>query len=360
MTPEQQRHQAQLAFVASGAELIVGRAEDCPLPTERLAATDGGEPYVRQRFPGGLTAHVYRIEADGRHWTLKRARERCLVQNVDGQTSFLNEVQRRADLQALKARPGMAEALSAVVDTCYASFRQGIILSPWIDGEQVRAWDERRLLELFDALRVLVTNGLFEWDLCPGNLLDDGHLRLFDFGYMYRFDPLTGFNSNGTATPQMHAAERFETRNYFAWLLGLEQRSETEALEAFRLEKSIALDCYRHLRHDLLGRGANATVNDWLSGIIDRWQSALGNGLDGLYLAEAWRSHRIDLADDLGGQTCTPLTLARIDWLEQAVHRHYADLRRLDAFVLEDGEPTAEALLSELREARNQAEAWQV
>ena len=74
------RQQAQLAFVASGAELQVGQPQDCPLPLATLVATDGSEPYVSRTLSGGLTAHVYRIEAAGRSWTLKRARERCLVQ----------------------------------------------------------------------------------------------------------------------------------------------------------------------------------------------------------------------------------------------------------------------------------------
>ncbi len=53
-----------------------------------------------------------------------------------------------------------------------------------------------------------------EWDLCSGNLLVDRQeqLWLFDFGYMYPFDPLREFNSNGLADPLFHFVERFETR----------------------------------------------------------------------------------------------------------------------------------------------------
>ena len=357
MTAEQQRHHQQLAFAASGAELEIGHAADCPLGIEQLAATDGSQAYVRQHFSGGLTAEVYRIEAGGRHWTLKRARERCKVQNVDGQTSFLNELQRRADIQRLKARPGGAERFAALVDTQYASYRRGVLLSPWIAGEAVQDWTERRLLQLFDCLRALLLEGLFEWDLCPGNILDDGHIRLFDFGYMYRFDPLQGFNSNGTDTPQFHAAERFETRHYFAYLMTLERRGETQALAALRLEKEIALQAYRQLATDLAQRGASPTVLDWLGTIADGWQQALGGDLERLYLQEAWRSHWLDLHDDLGGQTCTPLTLARIDWLENTLQRSHGDLRHLPAL------PTPgdrESLGEQLRQARQQATAWQV
>lgn len=356
MTPEQQRRQAQLAFAASGIELEVGSLADCPLPIEQLRATTAASPWVSRHFAGGLTAEVYRIEAGGRPWTLKRARQRCKVQNLDGQTSFLNEVQRRADIQRLKARPGGAERFAALVDTQYASYRRGLLLSPWIDGEAVREWNEQRLLQLFDCLHALLLEGLFEWDLCAGNLLDDGRIRLFDFGYMYRFDPLHAFNSNGSAMPQFHAAERFETRHYFAHLLGLEKQSEAHALDAFELEKRIALQAYQRLQRDLAQRGASAGVLAWLEAIGQRWQGALAGGLDGLYLEEAWRSHWLDLHDDLGGQTCTPLTLARIDWLHACLDARHPDLQSLGLLAGRGQEHWR----TQLRQAHGDATRWQV
>lgn len=360
MSPEQLRHRQQLAFVASGQELEVGQVADCPIAVAQLAATDGGQPYVNRVLSGGLTAEVYQLKAAGQLWTLKRARQRCKVQNIDGQTSFLNEVQRRADVQRLKAQAHGSERFAALVDTQYASYRHGILLSPWIDGEPVLDWDERRLLELFDALHGLLLNGLFEWDLCPGNILDDGQIRLFDFGYMYRFDPLREFNSNAQATPQFHGAERFETRAYFAHLLELERQSESRAMQAFELEKRIALQAYQRLRQALAHRGASQPVLDWLDGIGQRWQGALRGGLDGLYLQEAWRSHWLDLHDDLSGQTCTPLTLARIDWLEQTLCRRSADLRRLQVLPPQAQRAQGLALAEQLRAARHSAQRWQV
>lgn len=354
MTPEQRRHAAQLAFVASGAELEIGTLADCPLSLDQLVTTQGDEPYVRERFSAGLTAHVYRIHADGQDWTLKRARSQCKVQNVDGQTSFLNEIQRRADLRQLKRDLVLGERLSAIVDTRYASFRHGVLLSPWVDGVPIQAWDERLLLQLFDTLVALVLGGLFEWDLCPGNTLDDGQVRLFDFGYMYRFDPLREFNSNGISMPQFHTAERFETRQYFGHLLELEQRGDQLALNAFALEKRIAIDAYQRLRAELASRGAAPAVLDWLDGILANWRHALGSGSEQLYLQEAWRSHWLDLHDDLSGQTCTPSTLARIGWLERAVHERYADIQRLVAVAAKA------SVLDQLRQARQQAECWQV
>ncbi|WP_019342584.1 hypothetical protein [Stutzerimonas stutzeri] len=353
------RQQAQLAFTASNAELEVGHPDDCPLPLATLATTSGSEDYVSRVLSGGLTAHVYRIEAQGRSWTLKRARERCLVQGTDGQTSFLNEVQRRAELRELKARPELAERLTGIVDTCYASFRCGLLLSPWIDGEVVEDWNETRLTDLFDNVISLASLGLFEWDLCPGNVLDDGRIRLFDFGYLYRFDPLHEFNSDGLASPAFHPVERFETRQFFAWLLSREQLEGNRALAAFRLEKEIALAHYQRWRCELAERGATVTVLERLDQIIHSWQSSLVGSTEALYLREAWRSHRLDLADDLDGQTCTPLTLVRLAWLHDMVSARYADLVASGALASE-ADPRREALLDQLTLAQTHAMSWQV
>ena len=68
------RRQAQLAFLASGTEFRLGRAEDCPLPPEQLAAVRGDEPWVRACLDDRLTARVYRVQLAGRDWALKVAR----------------------------------------------------------------------------------------------------------------------------------------------------------------------------------------------------------------------------------------------------------------------------------------------
>lgn len=361
MKREQQRQAAQLAFVASGAELEVGRAVDCPLPPEQLAATRGDEPWVIEELKGGLTARVFHIRAAGRDWTLKQARVPCLVQNVDGQTSFLNEVQRRADISLLQNNAATADRMAAVVATQYASLRHGIILSPWIEGQPVHEWDASRLQQLFALISELLLAGLFEWDFCPGNILDDGHIRLFDFGYMYRFDPLQDFNSNGRETPLFHGAERFETRNYFACLLQMEQQQGlAAALAALRLEKEIALDAYQRLLSQLMARGVHPEVSAWMQDIIQRWRQALRYDMDGLYLAEGWRSHRLDLMDDLHGQTCTGMTLRRLDWLQQAARDHGAELVRLGALFWDDATASPLQLQQMLEQARAQALRWQV
>jgi len=359
---ELERQQAQLAFLASGADLEVGRAEDCPLPTDALVAIHERSPEVVQAFPGGLTARVYRLRAGGRDWTLKLARRPALVENVDGQTSFLNELQRRADFLRLQVEPGGRERFAAIADTTYGSLRRGLLLSPWIEGRTAAEWDERRLRALFDALAELWLAGLFEWDLCPGNLLDDGRrIRLFDFGYMYRFDPLAEPNPNGWDGPVFHPAERFETRNLFDALLALEAaRGAAAALALFRLEKEIALATYRRLGEALRAKGASPRVLGWLGAIADRWAAALAGDLAPLHLAEGWRSHRLDVLDDLSGHACTPRTLARLGWLRAAARAHHAALSRAGALLWDDAARSQGELLAALDEDEARARAWQV
>ena len=333
------RHQ-QLAFLASGEELALGDESQAPLPAEALRTLRPGHPAVREVHTSGLTAVVYQLHDKGRDWAVKQARADCLVKNVDGQTSFLNELQRRAELAALKDQPGGDDRWRALPETTYASLREGVIVSPWIAGSVVNEWTERSLTQLFDAGRELVRAGFFEWDFCPGNVLDDGRqIRLFDFGYMYRFDPLRHFNSAGTGTsvPQCHLAERIETRHVFGWLLQVEETDGlAAALLAFRLEKSIALDTYLQLHAELQADGADATVLGWLGGLIERWRAALGGDLRGLYLQEGWRSHTLDLEDDLHGQTCTPGTLRRAAWLLRTLREASARLEAAPALSADD------------------------
>ena len=73
----------------------------------------------------GLTARVFQLKLAGAAYALKKARPNCLVQNLDGQTSFLNELQRRAEIDALRQRWG-ADLPAAIMtgDTEDAELRQ--------------------------------------------------------------------------------------------------------------------------------------------------------------------------------------------------------------------------------------------
>lgn len=99
------RQQQQQAFDRSGEPLIVGDVNHCPLPPETLAALAADSPYVVQVYGSGLTGEVYRLRIAGKEYNLKKRRAVAGVANLNGQLSFLNEVQRRQALQRLKDDP---------------------------------------------------------------------------------------------------------------------------------------------------------------------------------------------------------------------------------------------------------------
>ncbi|HEU4412364.1 MAG TPA: hypothetical protein VFS43_44390 [Polyangiaceae bacterium] len=346
---DQQRQRADQDFIASGQELTFGDAAGLPLPPARLCALREDSPGVEATIRSGLTAVVYKLRAGDRCYAVKRARPACLVQNADGQTSFLNELRRHAELRAMRGR---GVPFPGVIAPLYGSLREGLLVGPWVEGRPIDDFDRRTLTQVFAAGRALLSQGFFEWDFSPGNLLDDGgQAWLFDFGYMYRFDPLTEFNSagNGRDVPAFHLAERIETRAAFAWLLRIEGRDgRPAALAAYRMVKEVALGCYATWREELRARRADTLICRWLDGVMADWRAALADAdaaLERMYLREGWRSHSLDLQDDLHGQTCTPATLLRAGWLIRTIETSHAFL--LGSGVLsaaEQGLPQPELL----------------
>jgi hypothetical protein len=364
MNLEKQRRQAQLAFLASGEQIEVGDRSMLPLPLEMLTGTTAASAHVVRAFESGLTALVYRIEAEGRHWTLKRQRPESLVKNVDGETSFLNEVQRRRDFTRLKSQPETAPLFTHIVETRYASLRDGIILSPWIEGERLQRFDGRVYDQLFGTIVNLELQGLFEWDFCSGKIVDDGaRVSLFDFGYMYCFEPREHYNSNGLDTPLFHGIERFETRNFFDYLLrnphGLDEQG---LVNTFREEKQYALKHYEDKLARLEVMKASETVLRWQRSIIEGWRRALGgaDALEQLYLVEGFRSNVLDLFDDLHGKSCTPLTLRKADFAVEMLSSHYTLLKERKGLFFGDEEKTQAELIIKYKELKGKAQEYQL
>jgi hypothetical protein len=359
MDRETERRQLQLDFVLSGEDIVIGDEQTLPLPLTTLLQTNEQSSYVVKSYTGGLTAKVYHIRIAGKDWNLKLKREPSLVKNVDGETSFLNEVQRRRDFQILQQNPDCRDAFSRVVTTRYASFRQGIMVSPWLKGHVLNEFNESVLSQLFDTLVNFELQGFMEWDLSPGNIVYDGHqVSLFDFGYCYRFDPLTEFNSGGLTAPLFHSVERLETRNFFGYLLRQEENwSERQIMALFELEKRLALQAYEYKYYELKRLGAQSQILDWLKAIIQRWRIALSTAtsLDDLFLVESFRSHLLDVYDDLHGESCTAMTLKRLTRIEQILQNRFTALKRLDGLFFGDEKMSQSELL--MRTAKQRAEA---
>lgn len=329
MSLDAARQAQALAWLASAQDFELGDAAALPWPAEQLDAMDATHPAVQQLLDGGLSAQVLQLRAaDGRLWALKRARAESRVRNADGQTAFLNELQRHAELRG--AGPGIVQPL-------YGSLRRGWLLSPWLQGQTPDLGDARAAAALLQAAFALLRRGCFEWDYAPGNLIDDGQqVWLFDFGYCYRFDPLTQFNSagNGVEHPEHHVVERIEARALFAALL-----DHAEPLAAFLRWRQLALQACSAWQAELQARGAAAFIVDDWARRLDAWAQGLAQDPERLYLEAARAAHQADLLDDLRGQSCTPRTLRRADWLIA----HAPD----------------RATREQLQSQRRQAQAWQ-
>jgi hypothetical protein len=253
------------------------------------------------------------------------------VNNVDGQVSFINEIERRIEIETLRQH-APADWMFAV-ETVYADHGSGIILSPWVDGRPLE-FNATELGDLFDALVEFAANGFFEWDLCRGNYLwTNSGIRLFDYGYTYRFDPLSELNSNGGAPTVFNIIERFESRCFFGHLLHLLEHSGLEAvLAVYFLEKGLAMRAFEQLRSRLAARGATHGVLSYYNEIIRRTRSALKdpNDLRTLFRLEAFRSWRLDVEDDLSGKICNAATLSKARILARIAAEDYRFLNDHD------------------------------
>lgn len=355
------RRKAQLEFLASGSEIEAGDPSLLPLSLHELLEVSETSPCVEKHIGSGLTAGVFRLDIGGRRWNLKKKRNEILVKNADGQTSFLNEVQRRRDFELLKKKD--AGAFKGVVDTAYASLRHGIIVSPWIEGAPVKRYTRAVISDLFNTLYHIETAGLFEYDLCPGNILlqNDGTVRLFDFGYMYPFSPLREYNADGMELPIFHPVERFETRSFMQYLMDIEDSAgRAAALDEYRVEKEAAVEYYHRILRWLNSNGADPAIISWKSGIVELWEKGLATAaaLEDLYSLESLRSYILDIHDDVGGRSCTPETLKKADRVVSAFEAGRVTPSGLPAFSWGDEYLGRDSLIHKYRDLREKAREY--
>ncbi|TEY52027.1 hypothetical protein CJF24_10350 [Aeromonas veronii] len=306
MNPKVMARQARLLrMLESKEEIRIGRERDCPLPLAQLVKLKDSHPAVVKVYRHGLTAEVFHLKVEGHHWCLKRRRQDSLVANLDGKTAFLTELERRREIEAL--RELHPTVLSHVVCTSFGSARAGVLVSPWLRGVPVHQLNERNLAQMLEVQGELARWGWFDWDPSPGNLLDEA-------------DPL----------PQ------------------------------FRYWRELCLKWVKREIHHLIREGASAPVLARLHALQGEWSAALvsDEALVANWWRDMYRSHRLDVADDLSGQSCGPLTLRRLDWLMQAVTDHYPLL--VDNLSPQETELGQTGLLARLQQLRREAVACQL
>lgn len=359
------RRKKQLEWLNSGVNLEVGAAGACPLKASQLAQLQFEPLQMQLVCDTGQTAQIYQLSDGAQKWCLKKARHRDWHGNIDGQLSFLNELQRRQDFAQLQRNIKYQHQLDALVPTQYASLQDGFILMPWVEGQPIQQFDETTLQQVFDLLTHLELEGFFEWDLSSGNWLYDTEteqIRLLDYGYMYRFNPMTEFNCNGVAEPMFHSVERFEARFFFAHLLQLERHNtETQLLRLYELEKRLALQAYQRKSVLLKQRFASGEVLAWLDDIMLGWQAALRDParLSDLYLLESFRANVLDVNDALYGNRCSEQTLYRLEKIINLVNEHFSLLKLQKGLMFEDACCSKQQLLQNYRAKLQQAQQHQ-
>ena len=287
MNPKVAARQARLLrMLESKQEIRIGREQDCPLSVAKLVRLKEDHPAVLKVYRHGLTAEVFHLKVEGHHWCLKRRRHDSLVANVDGRTAFLTELERRREIEAL--RELHPTILANVVCTCFGSARAGVLVSPWLRGVPVHELNERNLAQMLAVQAELAHWGWFDWDPSPGNLLDDGQqISVFDFGYMWPFDP--AMNSTPTASPIPHFTYRSGWRPAPSRACGLTSRIRCRSFVTGAACVSI-------------GRSGAATPDPGGASapVLARLQSLLGSGV------RRWPARKRWLPT--GGATCIAAT----------------------------------------------------
>ncbi len=301
------RNAFYLNFLNSNKNIIIG---ELPYSEEFLLKK------VEKNFNNGLTSLVYKIKVKDKFFALKKAREDTKVASIDGKMAFLNEIFIRDKIENLRKED--IKGLEGFVKTIYANFRDGIILSEWLDGETIKFFDKEILENIFYNLYNLDINGIFEYDLCLGNFLvaPDKKVYMYDFGYAYFFDPLKEYNPDGREFIMANIGERFETRCFMHYLYTLE-KSGNDYLKIFKLEKEI-LNKYFNLKLEyLISHKAKDEIISYYKDEIKNIEKACKNEKDliNLYYNNKVRSFILDIYDDLHGKTCTPNTLEKAKFI---------------------------------------------
>lgn len=357
------RRKEQLSILNSDENIIIGSEMDLPIDINVLMDVDEEHPLVMEVHSEGLSAIVYKLNIGGCYYNLKKKRNRILVDNVDGQTSFLNEIQRRQELR--EAKQENPSGLEGVVNTIYANLKLGIMFSDWIEGDIIDHYNYDLLLYIFRTLNHMEQVGIFDNDPTAGNIVVRGNKAyLFDFGYAYRFDPLTDLNMEGFDEPVFHGVERFESRAFMTHLMDIEELLGLDkALEMFREEKKAAILAYKEKVEWLHANHAVHRVIMHYRAIIERWERGLktARALKRLYQLEMFRSFLIDVVDDISGKSCTPDTRIKIRKVIEAVEMNFDYLKENDAFFWEEQrDVTVQSLLRKYQLYEEKVEKYQL
>ena len=176
------------------------------------------------------------------------------------------------------------------------------------------------------------------------------------------FDPLREFNSNGTQDPMFHAVERFETRFFFGWLLS--KRTDREpATDSVPPTETTGL--WRVISAKWIGYTPSRRLHKcWRitakSLSVGKRALSSEHALAHLFQLEAFRSHVLDIEDDLHGQSCTPLTLKRIDYVLDVIVNDYPNIAQHGGLFYANHGKSATQLTNDYQRKRELVQQYQL
>lgn len=352
----------QLEQLNSGEEICFGTLENLSITIDELLSIQKNSPVVEEFFGGSATADVFRLNINGNLYTLKRKKSVIQVATIDGQVSFMNEVQRRVELEELKKQGTFPKLSKNLVETIYASFNHGIILSKWIEGSHVKIFNREIIDNLFETIYNLEINGFFEWDLAPGNIIvKDNNIKLYDFGYMYKFNPREEYNPDGNEFSHLYGISVFEIRSFYTWLIGIESQGIEEVLNELQIEKECALKYSIKKYEWLKENNADNNILEWQQSIIDElnWCLESKNNLKELYISEKFKCFSYDVDADIRGEWCTQNTLYKIDEIIKSLEENYELFKKKGVIYSGYEDLTKKEIIVEYKKNRENAVKWQ-
>ncbi|MGM0508986.1 MAG: hypothetical protein ACQERZ_07495 [Fusobacteriota bacterium] len=357
------RRKRKLDFLKTKKEMEVGDIRDLPINLEEIKDIEDYPEYIERIFEDGLTGRVYKLDINGEKYTLKKEKDEIGVKNVDGLTSFLNEIQRREDFYSLKEKS--PNKYNGIVDTIYASLNNGFIFSKWIEGIEPKKYTKNIIKSLFSVLWELEKVGIFEWDLCTGNLLVDNNenIKLYDFGYTYKFNPLKEYNSDGKELPIFHMAERFETRAFMQYLMNIEEKEGIKkVLDIYKMEKRLAIEIYNKKLNWLIKNNADKDIIEFYEDILKLWKKGIikNKELKTIYCLESFRSYLLDVHDDISGKSCTPDTIKKINKVINICDEKYKFIKENDGFFFGDELLSKKELMKKYKKIKKEVKKYQI
>lgn len=356
-----ERKDYQFALLESKQNMTIHSLDDIAIPLHLIMTIRKDSPIVKVCIDSGLTAVIYHVYYAGKDYCLKVKRQEAKVKNDDGKLSFLNEILCRKRLEEHRDNPIIAKGITK---TYYADLKRGFILSEWVDGDLDQSFTYERMMSIFTLGFELEKLGLFEWDMCKGNILFRGNeVTLFDFGYMYPTDILKGPNPDGLKNVIFHSVERLETRSLMQVLIDLEKKHALdEAHSLYRQCKMAAIASYSVRLSYLIDQGANDALINYYQTLIGHWKLALKESFTfmRLYRSECARSFSLDILDDLSGKSCTIHTLSKIDKMLDLLALDYEGLKASGGFLHDAADADKETLIKRYEERRLKALAYQL